>query len=171
MMCLGVFLLESNFFGTLSFLDLHIYFLCQIGEVLLPLFSMKEKWGSEKKPYLGVKWYSWDLDPGVVDCKALVLCTVTTSCSPKHCMQTVMLLKVAFSSAPINIKKKDYFHNVPVWSSPGKWNSKCLLKRYFWQCSAKTKAQQNDSIILLYRVNWDFYCHRNRRHSGMGYSE
>ena len=31
MMCLGVFLLGSSFFGTLSFLDfLEVYFLCQI---------------------------------------------------------------------------------------------------------------------------------------------
>ena len=36
MMCLGVFFLGSNFFGTLSFLDfLEVYFLCQIREVLL----------------------------------------------------------------------------------------------------------------------------------------
>ena len=39
MMCLGVFLLGSNFFGTLSFLDfLEVYFLCQIGEILLHYF-------------------------------------------------------------------------------------------------------------------------------------
>ena len=36
MVCLGMFLLGSNFFGTLSFLDfLKVYFLCQIGEVFL----------------------------------------------------------------------------------------------------------------------------------------
>ena len=36
MMCIGVCFLGSNFFGTLSFLDfLKVYFLCQIGEVLL----------------------------------------------------------------------------------------------------------------------------------------
>ena len=33
MMCLSVFLLGSNFFGTLSFLE--VYFLCQVGVVLL----------------------------------------------------------------------------------------------------------------------------------------
>ena len=32
MMCLGVFLLGSNFFGTLSFLDLHVYFLHRLGK-------------------------------------------------------------------------------------------------------------------------------------------
>ena len=36
MMCLGVFLLGSSFFGTLSFLEsLEVYFLYQIREVLL----------------------------------------------------------------------------------------------------------------------------------------
>ena len=36
MMCLGVVLLGTNFFGTLSFLDfLKVYFLCQIGDLLL----------------------------------------------------------------------------------------------------------------------------------------
>ena len=36
LMCLGVCFLGSKFFGTLSFLDvLEVYFLCQVGEVLL----------------------------------------------------------------------------------------------------------------------------------------
>ena len=39
MMCLGVFLFVSNFFGTLSFPDfLEVYFLHQIREVLLHYF-------------------------------------------------------------------------------------------------------------------------------------
>ena len=38
MMCLGVFLLGSNFFGTLGFLGLHVYFLHQTGEVFLHYF-------------------------------------------------------------------------------------------------------------------------------------
>ena len=40
MMCLGVFFLGSNFFATLCFLDLHVYFLHQTGDVLL-MFSNK----------------------------------------------------------------------------------------------------------------------------------
>ena len=38
MMCLGVCFLWSNFFGTLSFLDLYVYYILQIREVFFPYF-------------------------------------------------------------------------------------------------------------------------------------
>ena len=49
--CLGVVLFGSNLFGTLCFLDLYIYFLCQIREVYFQFFQISSISCSSSSPY------------------------------------------------------------------------------------------------------------------------
>ena len=50
MMCLGVILFGSKLFGTLCFLDLYVYFLCQIRKVFLIFFPHKFSISSPSSP-------------------------------------------------------------------------------------------------------------------------
>ena len=73
-MCFGVGLFTSILFGTLCFLDLHVYFLHQIREVLFHFFF---KQISNFLLFLFSFWQPYDVNVGTLEVVLDVAYTIT----------------------------------------------------------------------------------------------